>query len=230
MDLNVSDPKQIIIAEDPKPVPPPPIALLTINVRTALNPKTLKNEIVMISMLAHNRFHLDKPAPQPAFNRHMCGLTRPASKFWPFDIGTRLAKFTSTRISKHDSERALLSWFLAQYQQIDADLIVTHDALDCQLDVIADRIISVKIPQWSRLGRLRLSQHFGKKLLDFFIGRMVCDVKRSAEECIRSRSYDLQTLCQNVLKIKENERIDVNDEDLLDMYETSRCISINKDL
>ena len=29
-------------------------------------------------------------------------------------------------------------------------------------------------------------------------GRLVCDVKLSAKELIRSRSYDLGTLCQNV--------------------------------
>jgi DNA polymerase alpha subunit A len=29
-------------------------------------------------------------------------------------------------------------------------------------------------------------------------GRLVCDVKTSAKELIKSRSYDLGTLCQNV--------------------------------
>ncbi|XP_013098926.1 DNA polymerase alpha catalytic subunit [Stomoxys calcitrans] len=221
VDVTVSEPKFLVLAEDPKPAPPPPITLLTLNVRTALNSKTLKNEICMISMLVHNRFQIDKPAPNPPFNRHMCGLSRPAMCNWPFDLNAKLTKFKATKVSKHDSERALLSWFLAQYQQIDADLIVTHDALDCQLDVIADRIVTLKIPQWSRLGRLRMTQAFGKKMLDFFIGRMVCDVKRSAEECIKSRSYDMQTLCQNVLKLKENDRMEVNEEDLLEMYETA---------
>lgn len=221
VDVTVGHPELLVLAEDPKPVPPPPLTLLTLNVRTALNNKTLKNEICVISMLVNNRFHIDKPAPNPPFNRHMCGLTRPALCAWPFDLNAKLTKFTATKVFKHDTERSLLSWFLAQYQQIDADLIVTHDALDCQLDVIAERIVSLKIHQWSRLGRLRMTQAFGRKMLDFFIGRMVCDVKRSAEECIRSRSYDLQTLCQNVLKLKETERIEVNEEDLLEMYETA---------
>jgi len=35
-------------------------------------------------------------------------------------------------------------------------------------------------------------------------GRLVCDVKLSAKELIRSRSYDLGTLCQNVrMKVLE---------------------------
>ncbi|KAL7728991.1 hypothetical protein ACLKA6_019827 [Drosophila palustris] len=225
-DLTVSEPKNVeVLLEQGKPSPPPAITLLALNVRTSMNPKTLKNEICMISMLTHNRFHIDKPAPQPAFNRHMCALTRPAVSSWPFDLNLQLAKYKSTKIYKHDSERALLSWFLAQYQQIDADLIVTFDAMDCQLNVITDQIVALKIPQWSRMGRLRLTQSFGKRLLDHFVGRMVCDVKRSAEECIRARSYDLQALCQQVLKLQESERMDVNADDLLEMYEKGENIT-----
>ncbi|XP_034487330.1 DNA polymerase alpha catalytic subunit [Drosophila innubila] len=225
-DLTVSEPKNVeVLLEQGKPTPPPPITLLALNVRTSMNPKTLKNEICMISMLTHNRFHIDKPAPQPAFNRHMCALTRPAVSSWPFDLSLQLAKYKSTKIYKHDSERALLSWFLAQYQQMDADLIVTFDAMDCQLNVITDQIVALKIPQWSRMGRLRFTQSFGKRLLDHFVGRMVCDVKRSAEECIRARSYDLQTLCQQVLKLQESERMDVNADDLLEMYEKGENIT-----
>ncbi|XP_032596491.1 DNA polymerase alpha catalytic subunit isoform X2 [Drosophila grimshawi] len=219
-DVTIAEPKNVeVLQEQGKPTPPPAITLLTLNVRTSMNPKTLRNEICMISMLTHNRFHIDKPAPQPAFNRHMCALTRPAVSSWPFDLNLQLAKYKSTKIYKHDSERALLSWFLAQYQQIDADLIVTFDAMDCQLNVITDQIVALKIPQWSRMGRLRFTQTFGKRLLDHFVGRMVCDVKRSAEECIRARSYDLQSLCQQVLKLQESERMDVNADDLLEMYE-----------
>ncbi|KAH8369301.1 hypothetical protein KR009_007459, partial [Drosophila setifemur] len=225
-EVTLSEQRNVELVQDKgKPAPPPPITLLALNVRTSMNPKTLRNEICMISMLAHNRIHIDRPAPQPAFNRHMCALTRPAVVSWPLDLNLELAKYKSTKIYKHDSERALLSWFLAQYQQIDADLIVTFDAMDCQLNVITDQIVALKIPQWSRMGRLRMTQSFGKRLLDHFVGRMVCDVKRSAEECIRARSYDLQSLCQQVLKLKESERMEVNADDLLEMYEKGESIT-----
>ncbi|EDV42091.1 uncharacterized protein Dana_GF17808 [Drosophila ananassae] len=225
-EVTVSEPKNVELVQDKgKPAPPPPLTLLALNVRTCMNPKTMKNEICMISMLTHNRFHIDRPAPQPAFNRHMCALTRPAVVSWPLDLNLELAKYKSTKIYKHDSEKVLLNWFLAQYQQIDADLIVTFDAMDCQLNVITDQIVALKIPQWSRMGRLRMTQSFGKRLLDHFVGRMVCDVKRSAEECIRARSYDLQTLCQQVLKLKESERMEVNGDDLLEMYEKGESIT-----
>jgi len=225
-EVTLTEPKNVELVQDKgKPAPPPPLTLLALNVRTSMNPKTSRNEICMISMLTHNRFHIDRPAPQPAFNRHMCALTRPAVVSWPLDLNFEMAKYKSTTVHKHDSERALLSWFLAQYQKIDADLIVTFDSMDCQLNVITDQIVALKIPQWSRMGRLRLSQSFGKRLLEHFVGRMVCDVKRSAEECIRARSYDLQTLCKQVLKLKESERMEVNADDLLEMYEKGESIT-----
>ncbi|XP_055907057.1 DNA polymerase alpha catalytic subunit [Eupeodes corollae] len=218
-EVTCSSPNFVTLSENQK-IPPPPICVLTLNVRTALNPKLMKNEIVMISCLVNNRFRVDKPPPNPPFNRHFCGFTRPVTQNWPFDLNIKLSQYKSTQAKKMDSERALLSWFLATYQSIDPDLIVTQDAADCQLDVICDRVSTLKIQLWSRLGRLRMSQSFGKRMLDFFVGRMVCDVKRSAEELIKSRSFDLNTLCVNVLKIKEGERMDVNEDELHQMFET----------
>lgn len=129
-----------------------------------------------------------------------------------------------TKIQKCDSERALLSWFMAIFSKTDPDLIVSHDALDCQLEIICHRIASLKLPHWSKIGRLRMSQIFGKRIKDWFIGRMICDVKLSAEELIKSRNYDLDTLCTNVLKIKEGERLEITNDQLVTMYDTSDSI------
>lgn len=209
---------------DDRKTPPPPMVVLTTNIRSALNPKTMKNEIVMISCLVNNKFFVDKPPPNPPFNRHFCGFTRPQTQAWPLDINQKLNQYKSTKTTKHDSERALLSWFLATYQNIDPDLIVTHDAHDCQLDIICDRIGFAKIPEGSRLGRLKMSQIVGKKLKDLFAGRLICDVKQSAEELIKSRSYDLETLCVNILKIREEDCVDVSNNDLYSMYESGEGV------
>ena len=174
----------------------------------------------MIACLVNNKFPVDKRPPNPLFTRHFCGFTRPTAQTWPAGLNDKLSKFRATKTTKLDSERALLSWFLTTFNNIDPDLIVTHDVNDCQLDVICDRIAAIKIPMWSRIGRLNLST-CPKRWKDFFTGRMVCDVKSSAEELIKSRSYDLDTLCQTVLKIKEGSRSDVSNDELHEMFETS---------
>lgn len=174
----------------------------------------------MISYLVNRKFAVDKTPPSPPFQEHSCGFTRPAVQNWPIDSGNRLSEFKGTNAIKLESERALLSWFLARFQTIDADIIVVHDAHDCQLDVICDRLASLKILNWSRTGRLRMSNAHNRRVNDFFIGRMVCDIKLSAEELIRAKSYDLNSLCVNVLKINEGDRMDVSDDDLHNMYES----------
>lgn len=213
------DAPSISIATDPKLSPPPPLVVTTIFVRTALNPKTHTNEIVMIVFLVNHRFPVDKKAPNQPFTKSFCGFTRPSSKNWPIALNEALGQYKATKLSKSDSERALLSWFLSCYKNIDPDLIVTHDASDCQLDIICDRIAALKIPMWSRVGRLNLST-MPKKFKDCFVGRMICDVKSSAEELIKSRSYDLDTLCQNVLKIEEDQRTEISNDLLYDMYDS----------
>lgn len=92
---------------------------------------------------------------------------------------------------------------------MDPDVIVTPDAHDAQLDIICNRLSFYKISMWSRIGRLKINQMTGKRIEDFLIGRMICDVKLSAEELIKSRSYDLGTLCKEVLKIGEDERQEI---------------------
>lgn len=216
--ISCASPKSISVATDVK-APPPPLVVCTIYVRTALHPKTQTNEIVMIACLVNNKFSIDKKPPNPPFNKHLCGFTRPSSQNWPIlGMNDALSKFRNMKATKLDSERALLSWFLAIFKSLNADLIVTHDASDCQLDIICDRLQAIKLPMWSRIGRLNLSV-MPKKFKDCFVGRMICDVKSSAEELIKSRSYDLDTLCTTVLKTKEGERIEVSNDELHEMYE-----------
>ncbi|XP_055377504.1 DNA polymerase alpha catalytic subunit isoform X2 [Condylostylus longicornis] len=207
-----------------KLIPPPPMTVIALNIKSVVNPKTNKNEVSIISCLVNDKFYIDKPPSNQLFNRHFCGITRPANLRWPFDFHQKFSKFNSIKASKFDSERALLSWFLAIYQNIDPDLIVMHDVNDCQLDLICDRVSALKIPTWSRFGRLRFSQNIGKKWKDYFNGRMICDVKTSAEELIKSRSYDLSTLCQTILKLKENERVELSNDDIIGMYQNSESL------
>lgn len=216
------DTNSIQVSQMEKSAGPVPLSLMTLNIRTAFNPKTIKNEIVMIGCLVNTKFAIDKKPDKTPFQRHFCGFTRPSLTVWPNDLtSSSIQNYKETQITKFDSERVLLSWFLTLYQKIDPDLIVTHDANDCQLEVLCDRIMTLKINLWSRLGRLKLSNQLGNRFKHYMIGRMVCDIKESSEELIKSKSYDLSTLCQTVLKI---ERIDVSNELLISMYENAEGI------
>lgn len=56
----------------PEKLPPPPLVAMTLNLRIAVNPKTMHNEIVMASCLLSPQFPVDHPPPQPAFQSHFC--------------------------------------------------------------------------------------------------------------------------------------------------------------
>lgn len=54
-------------------------------------------------------------------------------------------------------------------------------------------------------------------------GRLVCDVKISARELIRARSYDLETLCQQVLRTNYT-RPDMSSDAVKKMYSSSASL------
>uniref|UniRef100_A0A182VR06 DNA polymerase n=1 Tax=Anopheles minimus TaxID=112268 RepID=A0A182VR06_9DIPT len=198
---------------------PPPLVFCSINVRSTLRNNT--NEIAMITMLVNDRFLISQPAPNPPFNRQYCGVTRPSNTVWPLNFNPGECK---AKVTKCESERTLLSWFLSTFQVIDPDLVVTFDAEDFQLDLICQRLMTTKMALWSRIGRLKVKSPASRRVDDFFVGRMICDVKTSAEELIKSRSYDLNTLCTEVLKIGEGERRDVLLDEITPMYEQAETL------
>lgn len=49
-------------------------------------------------------------------------------------------------------------------------------------------------------------------------GRLVCDIKISAKELIRAKSYDLGPLVTQVLRVKENEHVQYSLEEVKKCY------------
>ncbi|XP_060810527.1 DNA polymerase alpha catalytic subunit [Amyelois transitella] len=215
--------EHITVSKNNADIEPPPVVVATINMRTTTDLKTRKAKIVMISCLIHNQFPINKPPPNPPFQQHFCVMTK-CNEIWPLDLKQAFLQYKATKLNKCDSERELLNYFMVQFWKADPDLVVGHDLPGFQQDLLIGNILDLHIPNWSRLGRLKRSvapqRKFASK--DAFLGRLVCDIKISAMELIRARSFDLNTLCVDVLKMKEGERVDVAIEDLPRYYENSR--------
>lgn len=146
------------------------------------------------------------------------------NELWPLDLKQALPQYKATKLTKCDTERELLNYFMVQFWKLDPDLVVGHDLQGFQQDLLIGNILDLSIPNWSRLGRLKRSNPPIRKFAakDAFLGRLVCDIKLSAMELIRARAFDLDTLSVNILKMKEGERVDVALEDLPRYYENSR--------
>lgn len=146
---------------------------------------------------------------------------------FPPDLHKILQDYKQTRVQKMDCERALLNYFLNKFAKIDPDLVVGHDFLDFHLNNLCSRVHEAKVKQWSRFGKLKrtLIPIKSNKTKELMVGRLMCDLKVSAKELIKSRSYDLDTLCETVLKLKENERHVLESGDVLKMLYNSVTIT-----
>ncbi|CAG7683966.1 unnamed protein product, partial [Allacma fusca] len=81
-----------------------------------------------------------------------------------------------------DSERSMLGCLLAKLHQIDPDVYLGHDL---NFELLLLQLLHLKVPHWSRIGRLKRSNPVTKqnKMLDIraaLAGRLLCDVKISA--------------------------------------------------
>lgn len=210
------------------PPPMPPVTVLSLNMKTTINSKTKLNEIALVSGLVHDEVYMDRPAPKEPFKYHFCALTRPSDQIWPFDFQRAQAQANAIKLEKMDSERALLAFLLAKMVKIDPDIILGHDVTGFDLEVLLHRTVSNKVPNWSRLGRLKRIQApmFKGKLAERMAvtGRLVCDLKISAKELIRSKSYDLGVLVDKLLGKDVEDRIEVTCEEMGRAYENSKAL------
>lgn len=206
---------------------PPPLVIASINVQTVTNAQK-QNEIIAIGCLIHTSFPINKAPPANPFNQHFCVINKPSDMSWPYDYKDIVSnRNANTTVEKMNSERALLNFFLTKLSNIDPDLIVGHDILNFDIEVLLSRINVHKVPQWSRLCRIRRGNELmGLKIRGYnaMSGRLLCDVKVSAMELIRARSYDLETLCQQVLHVKHEVKTEFTTLEIKDMFRNSRSI------
>ncbi|XP_029955043.1 DNA polymerase alpha catalytic subunit isoform X3 [Salarias fasciatus] len=206
-----------------KDLPPPPLTVMSVSLKTVQNPKTHQNEIVSLAALVHYQFHMDKAAPQPPYQTHFCVISKPADCIFPYDFKEAVRK-KNGKVEIAATERTLLGFFLAKMHKIDPDMLVGHDIFGFDLEVLLQRISVCKVPHWSKVGRLRranmpkLGGRSGFAEKSATCGRLVCDVEISAKELIRCKSYHLTELAAQVLK---TERTTVPQEEIRNLYSDS---------
>ncbi|EDO39342.1 predicted protein [Nematostella vectensis] len=201
-----------------------------LSMKTLMNSRTHTQEVLAVSALVHQEVAVDKAAPKDKFQYRFCVLVSSMmmhlhiffTDFWHC-IPQHL------KIDVMASERALLAFVVAKIHKIDPDVLVGHDIFGFDLDILLHRISACKIPQWSRIGRLkrsimpkvRLSLGRGGHNVDPTVtcGRLLCDVKISSRELIRSKSYDLSELSRVVLQTPRQE---LDQDDIGNMYNTSQ--------
>uniref|UniRef100_A0A4W5LBK2 Polymerase (DNA directed), alpha 1 n=1 Tax=Hucho hucho TaxID=62062 RepID=A0A4W5LBK2_9TELE len=106
-----------------KDLPPPPLTVMSISLKTVQNPKTHHNEIVSLAALVHHRFHLDKAPPRPPYQTHFCVVSKPNDCIFPYDFMDAIKK-KNGKVEIAATERTLLGFFLAKMHKLDPDIVV----------------------------------------------------------------------------------------------------------
>uniref|UniRef100_UPI00358F10A1 DNA polymerase alpha catalytic subunit n=1 Tax=Myxine glutinosa TaxID=7769 RepID=UPI00358F10A1 len=221
LDVLVDRPEFLTVVQD---IPPPHLVVMSLAMKTLPNKKTHQHEVISFAALLHTSFPVDRAAPQSHFQTHFSALSKPADFVFPFD---HQAVFKSSKMNVEIclTERILLAFLLSKVHEMDPDVIVGHDIIGFDLDVLLQRMAVCKVPHWSKIGRIKrttMPRIAGKmRMVDKAVtsGRVICDVKTCARELIRSKGYDLSELARFVLRV---ERKVLPQEDIPAMFNASR--------
>ncbi|KAF9933576.1 DNA-directed DNA polymerase alpha catalytic subunit pol1 [Mortierella alpina] len=213
----VSDAKHIAPMKDSSDLPPPPLSVMSLSLRTVINPKDKSNEIVSVCTTVYHEVRLDEPVENSKRSVSKNIYIRPlATSPFPPDFD-RVIERSKVKVVKQSSERTLLNLLLANIFNTDPDVIVGHNFVGFDLDVLLHRMKHTKADHWSRIGRLRrtiwpkLQSGAGgmgdttAQEKNIMSGRLMCDTYIGAKEHLRAKSYSLTNLVSMQLGVNRED-------------------------
>lgn len=123
-----------------------PYSLMTLSLKTYLNPTTKQNEIIAISCLNNSEYYLSKNNDKsvPKVDSHFCLITKPSSSsdiVLPFNFKSTISeKYKKTKVEVASSERELINNFMAKLTQIDPDILIGHDLQSFDILTLLNRL------------------------------------------------------------------------------------------
>ncbi|KAJ3221314.1 DNA-directed DNA polymerase alpha catalytic subunit pol1 [Clydaea vesicula] len=216
-ECSVNSAKNIKISEDLRNLPIPPLNILSLNIKTLLDPVKKLNEIVAINVTLYENAATDGNA-----NNISQKIT--ILRQWKnIPIPNSFSEFSKTnaingygKLEMFGNERHLLNYFIATLHRMDPDVLVGHNIIGFTLDVLLHRMKFNKIDlQWSKLGRLRRKQFpklqpgaggMGESSLQersICSGRLLCDTYLMSKDLVKSKNYSLGELAYSQLNFNK---------------------------
>lgn len=223
LEVLASHPNMISTVKDSDALDAPPLTLMSVALRTAYNAQENKQEILAISARIYEKVLLSDTTSAEKLPCRVFTVVRP-HKPQGFPLGfEQLAKKRNKGLivlKKQESE--ILSFFLAQLDLVDPDVILGHQLEGVDYSVLLNRLHDKKVHQWSRLGRMRRSQwptSIGKIGGNVFAerqlmaGRLLCDLANDAGKSVmfKCQSWSLTEMCSLYLT-GDNRRRDIDNE------------------
>ncbi|WRT65216.1 uncharacterized protein IL334_002159 [Kwoniella shivajii] len=215
IEFSVTDPKTVnpfSETDSSAPKDTPPLTIMSISLRTIVNHRENKTELLCATTRTWEGCNIEDPTPPDQLRSSLSTIIRPIEKFPP-GLEAR-GKTDRSPFQTVKAERALLNSLLATIQRHDPDVLVGHNFLGNSFEALLYRMKELKADHWSRIGRFRrkgFNISKGGSNHRLLAGRLVADLSSDAAKgMISSTTWSLTEMCATHLKIQ---REDVDPED-----------------
>lgn len=223
LEVQITSPNLITPLSESDNMEPPPLTLMSIAMRTILNVKDNKQEILAISARIYENVALSDTTPAEQIPSRTITIIRPVGTSFPLGFKDQVKSQSRGLIKLCNQEQEILSFFLAQLDRVDPDVILGHQLEGVDYSILLNRLQTTKTPQWSRIGRFRRSDwpgSMGKIGGNFFAerslisGRLLCDLANDAGKSTMTKcqSWSLTEMCNLYLSAGSNVRREVDNE------------------
>ncbi|KAK1750651.1 hypothetical protein QBC47DRAFT_331244 [Echria macrotheca] len=210
----------------------PPLTLMSLAMRTTFNAKDNKQEILAISARIYEDVSLSDPTPADKLRCRTFTVVRPNGTAFPVGFESMAKERKKGLLKLVKLEQEILTFFLAQVDVVDPDVIIGHQLEGVDYSVLLNRLHERKAHQWSRIGRMRRSQwpsSIGKTGGNVFAerqimsGRLMCDLANDAGKSVmfKCQSWGLTEMC-NLYLATEDRRRDVDSEAALKTWAATK--------
>ena len=198
LELQLSNPKSVAVLKDSDTLDAPSLTYMSLALRTMMNVKENKQEILVISVRLYEKIFLSDNTPTEKLPCKTYTLIRPIESSFPTGFDA-LCKKQRGSIILAKNEQLLIAQFLALLERTDPDVLVGHQLQDVDYPILLSRMRERKVNSWHRIGRMRRSdwpKNLGKGGASFFAerqlvsGRLLCDVANDMGK-------SLMTKCQS---------------------------------
>ncbi|KAH8895083.1 hypothetical protein GQ53DRAFT_682847 [Thozetella sp. PMI_491] len=232
LEVLVEHPNMVSVIGESDNLDAPPLTMMSISMRTVFNAKDNKQEILALSARIYENVSLNDTTPADKLPCRTFTLIRPSGNAFPlgFEKMAKERKKGLVKVMKQELE--MLSFFLAQLDVVDPDVIMGHQLEGVEYSVLLNRLQEKKVHQWSRLGRMRRSEwpkSIGKAGGNVFVerqliaGRLLCDLANEAGKSVmfKCQSWSLTEMC-NLYLLGDNRRRDIDNEAALKTWATTK--------
>lgn len=197
LELQISKPSLITPLGESENMEAPPLTFMSIALRTTLNVKENRQEILIASARVYENVALGDTTPPEKLPCKTFSVMRPIESAHPMGFEAMTKKRRGT-IMLAKNEQILLSMFLALLEKQDPDVLMGHQLQDVDYSILLSRMRERKTPGWHRIGRMKRNdwpKNMGKGGGSFFAerqlvsGRLLCDIANDMGKVSKLRPF-----------------------------------------